>query len=96
MTGAIIVFYLSCSDGGCASFYRNLCKNFKECESPFNMEAVQSLRKLAYSLIPMAVRSSAGEYMAISALFGKMEASIGVDVLDCQPGDILEYQRDEK
>lgn len=61
-------------------FISKLCKQFKECETPFTEEIVQALKKLAIALIPMALFSGMAESVTDSIMTGNANIVIGVDL----------------
>ena len=61
-------------------FISKLCKLFKECETPFTEEIVQTLKKLAIALIPMAFLSNLATSVTDSIMTGNVNIVIGVDV----------------
>jgi len=61
-------------------FIAKLCKLFKECETPFTEEIVQTLKKLAIALIPMAFFSNLVNSVTDSIMTGNVNIVIGVDM----------------
>ena len=61
-------------------FVEKLCKIFKECETPFTEEVVQTLKKVAIALIPMAFMSNLTSSVTNSIMSGNVNIVIGVDM----------------
>ena len=61
-------------------FVEKLCKIFKECETPFTEEVVQTLKKVAIALIPMAFVSNLTTSLTNSIMSGNVNIVIGVDL----------------
>jgi len=61
-------------------FVAKLCKLFKECETPFTEEVVQTLKKVAIALIPMAFLSNLTTSVTDSIMSGSVNIVIGVDM----------------
>ena len=61
-------------------FVEKLCKIFKECETPFTEEVVQTLKKVAIALIPMAFVSNLTTSLTNSIMSGNVNIVIGVDM----------------
>lgn len=61
-------------------FISKLCKQFKECETPFTEGIVQALKKLAIALIPMAFMTNLTNSIIDSIMTGNVKIVIGVDV----------------
>lgn len=61
-------------------FVAKLCKLFKECETPFTEEVVQTLKKVAIALIPMAFLSNLTTSITDSIMSGSVNIVIGVDM----------------
>ena len=59
-----------------------LCKNFRNCETPFTEEVVQGLKKLAIAMIPMIVLSNVGETTLEGLIAGNMDLVFGVDFME--------------
>lgn len=57
-----------------------LCKQFKECETPFTEEIAKGLKKIAIALIPMAFITNLTTSVTNSMMSGKVNIVIGVDV----------------
>jgi len=61
-------------------FVAKLCKLFQECETPFTEEVVQTLKKVAIALIPMAFMSNLTTSVTNSIMSGNVHIVIGVDM----------------
>ena len=61
-------------------FVAKLCTLFKECETPFTEEVVQTLKKVAIALIPMAFMSNLTTSVTNSIMSGNVNIVIGVDI----------------
>ena len=62
------------------SYARGLCKAFSVCLTPFEEDIIKSMQKLAYSLIPWALFSSATESIANTILSKNISIFVGVDL----------------
>lgn len=61
-------------------FVAKLCRIFKGCETPFTEEVVQTLKKVAIALIPMAFMSNLTTSVTNSIMSGNVNIVIGVDM----------------
>lgn len=61
-------------------FVAKLCNLFQECETPFTEEVVQTLKKVAIALIPMAFMSNLTTSVTNSIMSGNVNIVIGVDM----------------
>lgn len=61
-------------------FVTRLCKLFKECATPFTEEIVQTLKKVAIALIPMAFMSNLASSVTNSIMTGNVKIVIGVEM----------------
>ena len=57
-----------------------LCKQFKECETPFTEEIAQALKKIAIALIPMAFITNLTTSVTNSIMSGNVNIVIGVEM----------------
>ena len=62
-------------------FVEKLCKLFRDCETPFTTEISETIKKLAIAIIPMAFFSNLSESVTNSAMSGKVNIVIGVDLM---------------
>ena len=62
-------------------FVEKLCKLFRDCETPFTAEISETIKKLAIAIIPMAFFSNLSESVTNSAMSGKVNIVIGVDLM---------------
>lgn len=63
------------------NFIGKLCKNFQLCVTPFSEEVVDILKKLAISIIPMALLQSVAESMTDSMMTGDIDIILGIDLM---------------
>ena len=62
-------------------FIGKLCKTFQLCNTPFTDEVVDALKKLAVSIIPMALLQSVSESVTNSIMTGDIDIVLGVDLM---------------
>ena len=62
-------------------FIGKLCKIFHHCDTPFTEEAVDVLKKLAVSIIPMALLQSITESITNSMMSGDIDIILGIDLM---------------
>ena len=76
---AAIVFIAFCIVA--AHLVEKLCKTFRECETPFTEGIANQMKKVAISLIPIAILAPMVENGADGFLAGKVNIYVGVDLL---------------
>ena len=63
-------------------FIGKLCKTFQFCDTPFTEEVVDALKKLAISIIPMAILQPLTESVTTSMMTGNFDFVIGIDLMN--------------
>lgn len=61
-------------------FVQALCKEFRDCKSPFEENVIKKMRNLAISLIPWTIISSMIESVLDSFMYGGLQLSISIDL----------------
>ena len=61
-------------------FVQALCKEFRDCNSPFEENVIKKMRNLAISLIPWTIISSIIESVLGSFMYGGLKLSISIDL----------------
>jgi len=81
LTGVVFMAAVNCTVMWVVMhFVEKLCKIFKDCETPFTEEVVQTLKKVAIALIPMAFVSNLTSSVTNSIMSGNVNIVIGVDM----------------